>query len=293
MGPGVSFALDRYQPVAFHTHPELMRAAEAPTAVLTPVPAVVPPPVPPPVVPASTPPTPAPAPPTEPIAAYLIGMNATATLRAGLADFLDAAGARRDVRVSVGVATGGGVAWVLRDQVPFDVRALPRYPAVAPPVELAAVLTLVAGAVAEDAAAEPQRRQLLVLLWDRTPAPVDRPPALAAAVVVHAVDAVLAPEPSLGATGAWLLARSRTGPSPSLLAHAGRLLDRWETFAVPPRGLTLSPARGGDPLEPPTSIQGSVSPARVGRPAASRCARPRPGTPGRPPARPAPGPGSR
>ena len=32
----MSFGLDRYEPVAFHTHPDLMRAAEAQTAVLHP-----------------------------------------------------------------------------------------------------------------------------------------------------------------------------------------------------------------------------------------------------------------
>ena len=30
----MSFALDRYEPVAFHIHPEVMRAADAQTAVL-------------------------------------------------------------------------------------------------------------------------------------------------------------------------------------------------------------------------------------------------------------------
>src|SRR5918998_4257387 len=132
----MSFALDRYEPVAFHTHPELMRAAEAQTVVLhptaapapvapPPATAAVPPPSPPPVAPVParaeptpvSPPTPG-TPPAEPIAAYLIGMDATPLLRSSLADFLDAAGSRRDVRVSVGVAAGRRVSWVLRDQVP-------------------------------------------------------------------------------------------------------------------------------------------------------------------------------
>lgn len=243
----MSFALNRYQPVAFHTHPESMRAAEAPTTVLPPTPVVAPPPVVPPAEPAPDSLPAAPAPPAQPIAVYLVGMDATATLRAGLADFLDAAGARRDVRVSVGLAGGGDVAWVLRDQVPFGVRLLPRYPAVPPPVDLTGVLAAVARAVTADAAPEPQRRQLVVLVWDRTPTPLVRPPALAAALVVHAVDMVLTRPPSDDSTGAWLLARSRPGPSPSPLGHAGRLMDRWETFAEPPRGLTLIQQRGGGP----------------------------------------------
>ena len=242
-----SFSIDCYEPVAFHTHPELMRAAEAQTTVV----AAAAPPAPPPAAPAAlAPPAAAPPPPTpttEPIAAYVIGMDATASLRAGLADFLDAAGARRDVRVSVGLADGGDVVWVLRDQVPYGVRALPRYPEVAPPADPAGVLATVARAVAGDTAPEPRRRQLVLLLWNRPPTPLGRPPVLGAALVVHAVDAVLAPPPGDGSAGAWLLVRSRPGPSPSLLGHAGRLLDRWETFAAPPRGLTLHPARGGGP----------------------------------------------
>ena len=34
MDPAVTFALDQYEPVAFHTYPALMRAAEARTEVL-------------------------------------------------------------------------------------------------------------------------------------------------------------------------------------------------------------------------------------------------------------------
>ena len=59
----------------------------------------------------------------------VLGICATALLRAELSAFLDGAGRRRDVRVSVGVAGPPGVEWVLRDVVPFGVRALPRYPA--------------------------------------------------------------------------------------------------------------------------------------------------------------------
>ena len=277
----MSFALDRYEPIAFHTHPELMRAAEAQTVVLhlsaapMPAPAVAPTPQvtsPPPLVsppppvstspPASPPPaasapvsevtpvshpTPAEpaAPPTKPIAAYLIGMNATPLLRSSLADFLDAAGSRRDVRVSVGVAAGRQVSWVLRDQVPYGVRALPRYPDAEPAPDSAAALAAAAAAVVADAAEGPDRRQLVVLLWDRPPDTAALPATFRSALVLHCVDAVLAP-PALDGTGgsSWVLARSRPGPRPSLLTHAGRLLDRWEAFAALPPGLVLVPARG-------------------------------------------------
>jgi hypothetical protein len=281
----MSFALDRYEPIAFHLHPELMRAAEAQTAVLrpaattTPAPAlelaVVPPAAPPaaPPPPRSTDPSPAastappttPAPPTavpvvevapvsasspaeraaappEPIAAYLIAMTDTSLLRASLADFLDAAGSRRDVRVSVGVATGRQVTWVLRDQVPYGVRAMPRYPDPGAAAEPDAALAAASAAVTADAAADPARRQLVVLLWDRWPDPVTPPAALRSALVLHCVDAVLMPPGGNGASAAaWILARTRPGPRPSLLAHTGRLLDRWELFGAVPPGLVLSP----------------------------------------------------
>ena len=268
----MTFALDRYEPVAFHTHPELMRAAEAQTAVLhpagSPVPAGAPyaaPPSPAPFrapVPGSAPvaaatpvspptaatPTPPPKPPPEPIAAYLIGMDATPLLRSQLADFLDAAGSRRDVRVSVGVVTGRELSWVLRDQVPYGVRAMPRYPDAGTTADADAAVTTVAAAVLTDAADDPNRRQLVVLLWDRPPGPVELPATLRSALVLHCVDAVLTlPAPNGPSGSSWLLARSRPGPRPSLLAQAGRLLDRWEAFASLPPGLVLFAARADDP----------------------------------------------
>ena len=255
----MSFALDRYEPVAFHTHPELMRAAEAQTAVLHPAapppmaplpsvakPTPVSPPSPAPAAPA--PPTPAPA---EPIAAYLVGMHATPLLRAHLADFLDAAGSRRDVRVSVGVAAGPEVSWVLRDQVPYRVRAMPHYPEAGPPLGLDAALAAVAAAAVADAADEPERRQLVVLLWDRPPEVAPPPAALRNALVLHCVDAVLPTSATNGTGGSsWVLARSRPGPRPSLLAHAGRLLDRWEAFIPLPPGLELQ--QGGTTRREPS-----------------------------------------
>ena len=167
-------------------------------------------------------------------------MDATPLLRTHLADFLDAAGSRRDVRVSVGVAAHGEVTWVLRDEVPYRVRALPRYPDATSMSDACAALPAIAAAVAADAADDPARRQLVVLIWDRYPDQVDLPPRLASALVLHCVDAVLSPPPAHGAGGtSWLLARSRPGARPSLLNHAGRLLDHWESFADPPAGLWL------------------------------------------------------
>lgn len=280
----MTFSLDRYEPVALHLHPELMRAAEAQTAVLHPAatstppvtraPPAAPTPLPPPpladpspaasaapprpttsptaapvveVTPVS-PPTPAegtPAPP-EPIAAYLVAMTDASPLRASLADFLDAAGSRRDVRVSVGVAAGRQVTWVLRDQVPYGVRAMPRYPDPGAAAEPDAALAAAAVAVTADAAEEPARRQLVVLLWDRWPDPVTPPAALRSALVLHCVDAVLTPAGGNGSGAAcWILARTRPGPRPSLLAHTARLLDRWEAFGAVPPGLVLGPFDAG------------------------------------------------
>ena len=262
----MSFELDRYEPIAFHTHPELMRAAEAQTAVLPSDPARLAP-----VMPSELPPSslvadggnalrssflrsapgqssdarregsePAPAAPApEPIAAYLIGMAATPLLRSSLADFLDAAGARRDVRVSVGVAAGRQVSWVLRDRVPYGVRAMPRYPEAAPAPDPGAALAATAAAVVADAVDDPGRRQLVVLVWEGPPEPAALPASLRSALVLHCSDAVLTPPATNGTAGSWILARSRPGPRPSLLGHAGRLLDRWEAFADPPAGLWL------------------------------------------------------
>lgn len=264
----MSFSLDRYEPIAFHTYPDLMRAAEAQTAVLHPAAPPVPTPAPSPVAPPSPGPTPAPvepspesvepspgsveptpgspstpapsaAAPAEPITAYLVGVDATPLLRAQLADFLDAAGSRRDVRISVGVATDREVDWVLRDQVPYGVRAMPRYPDTPSTGGARTALQAAAAAVAADAADEPARRRLVVLLWDQCPEPAELPPPLASALVLHCVDAVLSP-PSVNGTGtSWLLARSRPGPRPSLLAQVGRLLEGWEAFAALPTGLVL------------------------------------------------------
>lgn len=231
MEPAVSFALDRYQPIAFHRQPELMRAAPAPLPPPVAAPSAAPAPA---AVPAPAPPAPA----TEPIAAYVVGIDATATLRGQLTNFLDAAGARLDVRVSVGVADGPEVVWVLRDQVPAQVRALPRYPATRP-ADAAAALAETAGVVAGDADVHPARRRLVVLVWDRPPAPVALPPGLASALVLHCADAVV-PVPINGAAGPWLLSRSRPGVRSGVLAQAGRLLDDWAAFAAVPADLLLS-----------------------------------------------------
>ena len=80
----------------------------------------------------------------------------------------------------------------------------------------------------------------MVLVWDRPPEPARRPASLTSALVLHCADTVLTPPATNGTAGSgWILARSRPGPQPSLLGHAGRLLDRWEAFADPPAGLWL------------------------------------------------------
>ena len=86
----------------------------------------------------------------------------------------------------------------------------------------------------------PARRQLVVLLWDRPPEAVALPPILASALVLHCADAVLTLPAANGTSGAaWVLARSRPGPRPSLLAQVGALLDGWDSFAQLPPGLEL------------------------------------------------------
>jgi hypothetical protein len=180
--------------------------------------------------------------PPEPIAAYLVGMDSTPLLRSSLADFLDAAGARRDVRVSVGVAAGRQVSWVLRDKVPFGVRAMPRYPDGGAAPDPEAALAAAASAAVTDAEDHPDRRQLVVLLWNRPPEPVAVPASLRSALVLHCVDLVLAlPTPNGTGGSAWVLARARSGSPRSLLTHVGRLLDTWEAFtAAVPSDLVLA-----------------------------------------------------
>ena len=215
----MTFTLDRYEPIAFHSYPALMQAADATTVPAKPV---------------ATPRRP-----TEPVDAYLVGLDGTAVLRSQLADFLDAAGARRDVRVSVGVGSGSGLDWVLRSAVPYGVRALPRYPATEPVVDPAAAVAAAAGAVAADAAGQPDRRRLLVLVWGRPPVPALLDPPTST-LVLHCVDAELGRLPPNGWGPCWLLARSRPRPRRSLLAHAGQLLDGWEPFREVPDGLMLA-----------------------------------------------------
>ena len=250
MDAAVTFALDQYEPVAFHTYPALMRTAEARTQVLhSPEPvaaptAVVEPQVKPaepidaPTVPAR--PVPAPTTPTEPVEAYLVGMDGTAVLREQLADFLDTAGARRDVWVSVGVGSGSNVEWVLRSAVPYGVRALPRYPSTEPAVDTAAAVAVAASAVARDTADRPGRRRLLILFWEQPPTAVRPPASLASALVLHCVDAELHRLPPDEWGPSWLLSRSRARSRRSLLAHAGRLLTGWEPFSEVPDGLVLT-----------------------------------------------------
>ena len=245
----MTFTLDRYEPIAFHTYPALMRAAEARTEVLSPTgPAAPTRPVQPQVTPVAAAdvttvpakPVATPRQPTEPVDAYLVGIDGTAVLRSQLADFLDAAGARRDVHVSVGVGSGPRIDWVLRSAVPYGVRALPRYPDTEPVMNAAAAVASAVAVVAADAAGRPDRRRLLVLVWGRPPvAPCLLDPP-ASTLVLHCVDAELDRLPPDGWGPSWLLARSRTRPRRSVLAHAGQLLDGWEPFREVPDGLLLA-----------------------------------------------------
>jgi hypothetical protein len=249
MDAAVTFTLDHYEPVALHTYPALMRAAIDRTELLQPAGRVAAPTMP--IEPAvsSAEPADVPTAPAEPVAAretpaqpvdaYLVGIAATAVLRQQLADFLDAAGARRDIRVSVGVGSGSAVEWVLRSAVPYRVRALPRYPA-AEPVDAAAVVAAAARVVGVDAADQPDRRRLLILVWGGAPAAVRLPDPALRGLVLHCSDAELERLPAEEWGPCWLLSRSRSRPRRSLLAQAGQLLSGWEAFREMPDGLVLT-----------------------------------------------------
>jgi hypothetical protein len=237
MDPSVTFTLDGYEPVAFHTYPALMRAADAHTEVLHPATDLS----------ASTvamattqADRSAPETPTKPVQAYVVGIDATAVLREQLADFLDAAGPRRDVWVSVGVGSGSSIDWVLRTAVPYGVRALPRYPDTEPLVDPAAVVAAAASAVATDSSDQADRRRLLIVVWGRPPSAVRLPASPASALILHCVDAELGWLPADGWGPSLLLSRSRARPRRSLLAQAGRLLTGWEAFREMPDGLVLA-----------------------------------------------------
>jgi hypothetical protein len=232
----MTFGLDRYEPVAFHTYPALMRAADARTEVLQPPADLSASTV---AIATTQADKSAEMAPAEPVAAYLVAMEGTAVLRKQLADFLDAAGSRQDVRVSVGVSGGSSVEWVLREAVPYGVRALPRYPLETSTGDPAAVLEAVGTELADDALKSPERRRLVVLVWDRPPVPVRFPRPLASALVLHCVDVVLDWPPPDRQDSSLLLARSRPWPSRSLLAQAGRLLTGWDAFTEVPEGLVL------------------------------------------------------
>ena len=179
----------------------------------------------------------------------MLGICATALLRANLSAFLDGAGRRRDVRVSVGVAGPPGVEWVLRDVVPFGVRALPRYPADG----VTAYASTLPVAPPE---AEPDGHRLLVVVWGTEPRRLtwvgSQPPEL----VVHCLDRVVEPAElrALAGPGSQIvLSRTAPGARPGLLAHCGRLLTGWAAFQDVPRGLVLTQldeARGTTPLNP-------------------------------------------
>ena len=94
--------------------------------------------------------------------------------------------------------------------------------------------------LADDALSAPDRRRLLVLVWGGPPVPVRRPDSLASALVLHCVDVVLDWPPPDGQGPSWLLTRSRSRPGRSLLAQAGRLLTGWDAFTEVPDGMVLT-----------------------------------------------------
>ena len=128
---------------------------------------------------------------------------------------------------------------MLRDVVPFEVRALPRYPADG---------TVSYGAGAYGSAlpvappeAEPDGRRLLVVVWGTEPRPLTWAGALRPDLVVHCLDWVVEPAQlrNLGEAGRQVvLSRTVPGVRPGLLAHCGRLLTDGAAFQdVPPRAV--------------------------------------------------------
>jgi hypothetical protein len=179
----------------------------------------------------------------------VLGICASPLLRDGLAAFLDGAGRRRDVRVSVGVAAEPGVEWVLREAVPYDVRALPHYP----PDGVTAYGSALPVAPPD---AEPDEGRLLVVVWGAEPRPITWVGPRRPNLVVHCLDWVVEPaQLHVLATSGGHVVLSRTVPAarPSLLGHCGRLLTSWASFTDVPRGLvvtSLDQARGTTPLNP-------------------------------------------
>lgn len=221
-----SFSLASYQPVAFHAYPELMRARRAA------------PPEPADTVPRS----PAPEPVVTGLSATVLGIGATGLLRSGLSGFLDGAGQRRDVRVSVGVICAADVEWVLSEAVPFDVRALPHYPA-----DGAAYGTCLPVAPPD---AEPNGHRLVVVLWGIEPRPLTWAGADRPDLVVHCLDGVVEPAQLRMLAGPGkqvVLFRTVPAARPDLLAHCGRLLTGWAAFQEVPRGLALTSLDGERP----------------------------------------------
>ena len=202
----MSFRLDRYEPVAFHTHPELMRAAEAQTAGAAPgrtiagrgVAALGR------AAHGACPRGPAyaavaghPAVPADPCGRAVPGVprrrcrrrlrpwrHPRRSPRTSSAWTPPLCCAPRwptsSTRAARGGTSGSASAWRTAhrcrgcsgDQVPYGVRAMPRYPETGPALDPDAALAATVAAVAADAADDPGRRQLVVLVWDRPPEPV-------------------------------------------------------------------------------------------------------------------------
>ena len=112
---------------------------------------------------------------------------------------------------------------MLRDVVPFEVRALPRYPADGACIRRTARSALPVA----PPEAEPDGRRLLVVVWGTEPRPLTWAGALRPDLVVHCLDWVVEPAQlrMLGGAGRQVvLSRTVPGVRPGLLAHCGRLL---------------------------------------------------------------------
>ena len=133
------------------------------------------------------------------------------------------------------------VEWVLRDQVPYGVRAMPRYPAETATGDPAAVLAAVGAAVAADAA-DAARRGAGWSSWSGTGRRIRFAcrPRWPRRWCCTASTPCSTGQPPDG-QGAVLAAGAVTAPvRRSLLAHAGRLLTGWDAFAEVPDGLVLT-----------------------------------------------------
>jgi hypothetical protein len=177
--------------------------------------------------------------PDQPVELYVVALGSTDLLREQLAGLLDLAGRRRDVAISVGVATAAGLSWVLQRSVPYDIRAMPRYPVPSGRVDVLGALDQARGQILRDAGERSGlKHRALVLIWDGVPLACDAPVDL----VVHCA---AAPVGLVGALATPQVVLMANRPGARALTHCGRLFEGWQAFERVPSGVTMSRLAAG------------------------------------------------